>query len=114
MAGRVQKLSHMDRARILGQAESGMSYSEIARQFGRGITHVTVGRIVKRFNDTGDVVDRPRSGRPRCTSHAQDHFIETTVARNRFLTGKMRIVLLSCCFEILLLACLIHSRFQIT
>ena len=46
-----------------------------------------VAKTIKRYNETGSHEDRPRKGRPRVTSAAEDKFIRVTSLRNRKLTA---------------------------
>ena len=55
-----------DRLRAIGMLEAGMSQSNVARQFGVHIN--TVNALWRRYQQTGTVRDRPRSGRPRVMS----------------------------------------------
>ena len=65
--------------------QAGMSMSNVARQF--NVSHVTISNLVQRFQTTGSVGDRPRSGRPRVTDARTDWHIVTTHLRNRFLSA---------------------------
>ena len=51
-----------------------------------GCTRKTIERLRRRFRVTGNVADRPRSGRPRVTTAADDHYIVLQHLRNRLLT----------------------------
>lgn len=51
------------RWRIIGFIEGGKTQLEAAVQY--GLDRKTVGRIQKKFNETGVVEDKPRSGRPK-------------------------------------------------
>ena len=44
-------------------------------------------KTIKRYDETGSHEDRPRKGRPRVTSAAEDKFIRVTSLRNRKLTA---------------------------
>ena len=46
-----------------------------------------VAKTIKRYKETGSHEDRPRKGRPRVTSAAEDKFIRVTSLRNRRLTA---------------------------
>ena len=61
-----------------------MRSREVARRF--HTSHQTINRIRQRYRQTGQFKDMPRSGRPKVT-RAEDRYIATTVARNRFVTG---------------------------
>ena len=47
----------------------------------------TVSRLAHRYRVTGNVADRPRSGRPRKTDQRTDRWMVTKVLRNRALTS---------------------------
>ena len=79
------RVSDVDRARIVGQLETGASSRTVALRF--GIAPSTVSRIYRKFVETNNVKDRSRSGRPRCTTGREDRFICTSVSRDRRLTG---------------------------
>lgn len=46
-----------------------------------------VAKTIKRYDETGSYEDRPRKGKPRATSAAEDKFIRITSLRNRQLTA---------------------------
>ena len=62
-----------------------MRSREVARRF--HTSHQTINRLRQRYRQTGQFKDMPRSGRPKVTTRAEDRYIATTVARNRFVTG---------------------------
>ena len=79
------RLSKILRERAIGMIEAGMRTAEIARRIG---THrKTIWRLANRLRTTGSTDDRPRSGRPRVTTRAQDRYIVTSHLRDRFLTA---------------------------
>ena len=59
------KLSPVDQARAIGQLEAGKSQTEVAATF--GVTQGMISKLKTKFRLTGDVKDRPRSGRPKKT-----------------------------------------------
>lgn len=71
-------ISH--RATIIGMRKTGLGVMEIAREM--GIDRHSVSRWVKRWEEEGNVETRPRSGRPKCTSHQDEQRILQEVARN--------------------------------
>ena len=79
------RLSNLERARALGVLQGGQTVAEVAIRF--NVSRSTIKRLRHRFRDTGDVKDRPRSGRPRVTTVRQERYIETTAARARFITA---------------------------
>ena len=81
-----KKVSNLDRALAFGQLQAGRSSREIARAF--NTSRQSIDRIRQRYAATGDVKDLPRSGRPRCTSNAEDRFITNVTRRNRFTSAQ--------------------------
>ena len=77
-----QKLSNSDRARALGQPQSGQSSRRISMAF--NTSRQSIDRIRQRYAASGDVKDLPRSGRPGATNRAEDRLITNTTLRNRF------------------------------
>ena len=59
------------------------------------VSKSSVCEIIRKHRETGDVKDRPRSGRPRATTHREDIHIQTSVARNRGTLGKDNMLLLT-------------------
>ena len=57
----------------------------VSRHF--GCIRKTIERLRRRFRVTGNVADRPRSGWPRVTTAADDHYIVLHHLRNRRLTA---------------------------
>ena len=52
-----------------------------------GCTRKTIERLRRRFRVTGNVADRPRSGRPRVTTAVDDRYIVLQHLRNKRLTA---------------------------
>ena len=63
-------ISYFNRSRVIALLQQGFSQSEVAEIV--GVTQSAVSKINKKFQDTNDIKDRPRSGRRRCTTVAQD------------------------------------------
>lgn len=80
------RLSSIQRAIAVGQIQAGRDNVSIARDMNVHVT--TIRRLKRKFEETGEVCDKPRSGRPRVTTVQQDNFIRTTALRNRFRTAK--------------------------
>lgn len=70
------------RFRIVALCELGLSTRQIARRLNIGQSDVV--RCWNRFQTTGSVEDRPRSGRPRSTTRNEDRFIGLTARREPF------------------------------
>ena len=68
--------------RPIGMLEAGASMEEVSVQVGLSVQALrSVGRW---FVQTGITEDLPRSGRPRVTTPAQDHYILNQHLRNHF------------------------------
>ena len=74
------------RERAISMLTTGMSARDVARHFQRHES--TISRQLNRFYQTGNVADRPRSGRPRKTTRWEDRFLTTSFRRNRFLSSR--------------------------
>lgn len=72
MVGR-QKLSLLNRGRALGWFQEGIGVRETARRL--GVAPSVITRLRQRFEATGRVEERPRSGRPKKTTARQDRLI---------------------------------------
>ena len=79
------RLSRDQRNQALGLAQGGVSYSEIARRM--QCSRTAIRRLIQREEETGTVNDRPRPGRQRVTTPAQDRHIRLQHLRNRFQTA---------------------------
>ena len=75
------RLSAQSRDRAIGLLEAGESQSAVARRF--NVHQSTISRLWGRFVTFNTTRDRPRSGRPRATTPAQDRFIRLTNLRHR-------------------------------
>lgn len=74
-----------ERVRVSVMHEEGFSSRVIANRI--SCSHSTVIRIVKKIQETGSVVDRVRSGRPRKSTQRQDRTLRRTSLANRKLTS---------------------------
>lgn len=70
------------RERALGMLQGGMRTADVARAINCNVR--TVRRLRQRYRETGWTADRPRSGRPRVTTPAQDRYIRTSHLRDRY------------------------------
>lgn len=61
---------------IVALHEDHQPYRTIARKL--GVSKTSVGHWIRQYQLNGDVADRPRSGRPRCTDEVTDHNIVLT------------------------------------
>ena len=74
------------RERAIGMLTAGMSARDVARHFQRHES--TICRLLNRFQQTRNVADRPRSGRPRKTTPRENRFLTTSSPCNRFLSSR--------------------------
>ena len=74
------------RERAIGMLTAGMSARDVARHFQRHES--TISRLLNRFQQTVNVADRPRSGRPLKTTPREDRFLTTSSQRNGFLSSR--------------------------
>ncbi len=77
MAGHVknQELPDVARAAILGAVVGGVTQSAVAKAF--GVSSSAVSKIIQRFEETGVVESKPRSGRPQAlTARDKRHIIQ--------------------------------------
>ena len=70
------------RERALGMLRGGMRTADVASAINCNV--LTVRRLRQRYRETGWTADRPRSGRPRVTTPAQDRYILTSHMRDRY------------------------------
>ena len=75
----------MNETKLLRMVKAGMSASDVSRHF--GCSRKTIECLRRRFRVTGNVVHRPRSGRPRVTTAADDCDIVLQHLRNSRLTA---------------------------
>ena len=83
MMGRRPGMTFEQRERAIGMLIAGMSARDVAWHFQRHES--TISRLLNRFQQTGNVADRPRS------SHAtprEDRFLTISSRRNRFLSSR--------------------------
>ena len=67
------RLNNDARNQAIGMLNAGMSATVVSRHFCP--TRKTNERLRRRFRVTENVADRPRSGRPRVTTAADDRYI---------------------------------------
>ena len=76
------RLRQNERDRAVGMLAAGTTVTPVARLF--GCSRATIHNLGRRYNQAGDTVDAPRSGRPKATTPRQDRMITLTHLRNRF------------------------------
>ena len=74
------------RERAIGMLTAGMLARDVARHFQRHES--TISRLLNRFQQTGNLVDRPRAGRPLKTTLREDRFLTTSSRCNMFLSSR--------------------------
>jgi hypothetical protein len=67
----------------IGMLQANMNVTTVARTL--GCKRLAIHHLRRRFKMTGSTKDRPRSGRPKVTSPADDRFILLRHLRDRFL-----------------------------
>ena len=72
--------------RAIDMLTAGMSARDVALYFQRHES--TISRLQNRFQQTGNVTDRPRSSRPRKITTREDRFLTTSSRHNRFLSSR--------------------------
>ncbi len=76
------RLSQAQRNQAIGMLRAGVAPVAVSRVF--GCSRITIFNLITRMQQTGDVADRPRAGRPRVTTLRQDRAIRLTHLRDRF------------------------------
>ena len=79
------EFSQLQRHRVVGKVEGGLSFCEVARRM--GCSHQTIMKLVERNDTIGSVSDRQRPGGQKVTSQQQDWNIVLSHLRNRFRTA---------------------------
>ena len=79
-------LSEFECARAQTLLEEGYSQRQVGRIL--GVSHTTIGRMIRRFRETGQHSRRPGQGRPRSTSELDDRFLRLAALRNRGVTSR--------------------------
>ncbi len=80
-------LSNLERARAIGQIEAGVPQKKVAANF--GVSQGAISKLKAKFRQTGEVKDRPRSGRPKKTTPQEDRFITQVALTNRRLSSRV-------------------------
>ena len=78
-------LNNDERNQAIQMLNAGTPATVISRHF--GCSRKTIERLQRRFRVTGNVADRPRSGRPRVTTAGDDCYIVLQHLGNRRLTA---------------------------
>ena len=80
---RTNQLSKEKQQSIITLRTEGQSVCKIAKTL--NVSPSAVAKNIKRYDETGSHEDRPRKGRPRVTSPAEDKLIRVTSLRNHKL-----------------------------
>jgi len=78
--------STMLKHRALSMLEAGMPTTHVARNI--GVSHCTISRLETKFNATGLLKDRPRTGLPWKTTAKKDRYITLTSRSNRLASSQ--------------------------
>ncbi|GFS16259.1 transposable element Tc1 transposase [Elysia marginata] len=81
----MSRLSEVDRHRALGLLQAGLPISEVSLRM--NLKKKTIFKVRQRLHETDTLSDRPRSGRPRCTTQRQDRNLVINHIDNRFLSA---------------------------
>lgn len=71
---------------IIGMSNAGMNQKDIANSM--NVSQSVVSRLLKKQRETGNVGDRPRSGRPKLTTPREDRLLLRISRRNRFASSE--------------------------
>ena len=80
------KLTQFDRHKIVILHQQGKSQRAIARL--TGFSRCGVQEVLKKFEETGEVKDRKRSGRPKKLSESDEKYLKVTSLRDRRKSSK--------------------------
>nr|CAH7742139.1 unnamed protein product [Callosobruchus chinensis] len=78
------ELSAFDRTRIIALWQEGLSRHQTAKRL--NVVRSTVSRTIKRYEETGEVNCRPRTGRPTVSTRREDRYIAQLARRERSVT----------------------------
>nr|CAH7750717.1 unnamed protein product [Callosobruchus chinensis] len=78
------ELSAFDRTRIIALWQEGLSRHQIANRL--NVVRSTVSRTIRRYEETGEVNGRPRTGRPTVSTTREDRYIAQLARRERSVT----------------------------
>nr|CAH7752527.1 unnamed protein product [Callosobruchus chinensis] len=78
------ELSAFDRTRIIALWQEGLSRHQIANRL--NVVRSTVSRTIRRYEETGEVNSRPRTGRPTVSTRREDRYIAQLARRERSVT----------------------------
>jgi transposase len=81
-----RRLSDPERWRAVGRLEAGQSMGEVANFF--NVSHSTIWKLWKQFQDEQTIKRRPGQGRKRITTSQDDRYLMLNAKRKRDITAK--------------------------
>lgn len=79
------RLTAAEAALARSLVQQGRSHRTVAEML--HVHHTTIGRVLRRFQETGSDDRRPGQGRPRVTNERDDRFLILSTLRDRFTTS---------------------------
>ena len=81
-----RQLSNADRGRGIAWLQDGATQRNVAQRL--NVSQSVIGRLWIRFLDTGNVTNRPRSGRPQSTTEREDRYLTKWTLRQHRVTAR--------------------------
>ena len=81
-----RQLSTADRGRAIAWLQDGATQRNVAQRL--NVSQSTIGRLWIRFLDTGNVTNRPHSGRSRSTTEREDQYLTNWTLRQCRVTAR--------------------------
>ena len=78
-------LSEHEQGIAIGLLREGLSLRDVGRRL--GVSHTVILRLRDRYQQTGNVRERGRSGRPRVLTRQQVRFVSLAARRDRTVTA---------------------------
>lgn len=82
-----RKLNDFDRSRAIAWLQDGVGVREVARRL--EVSHPVIIRLRQRYEATGSVQERRRSGRPRKTTAREDRYLQRQATQRRRTTANV-------------------------
>jgi transposase-like protein len=86
------RLSDQDRAIAIGLLQAGTPVKQVARRM--VVSPKAIRKLRQKFQQTGQVKDLPRSGRPKITTVREDRLVVNRALRRRTSTGEILNIML--------------------
>ena len=80
-------MSNQDRAIAIGLLEVNTPVKVVAQRM--GVTPKAIRKLRTKIEGTGQVMDRPRNGRPKVTSDREDHSMRLMAQRHQAMRGML-------------------------